>query len=268
MSHQRVPDDWTLKALVSGVPVSDRPPSLIVVDDEPSVREVLGRLFDQLGWSVVTVGSGEDAFHHLLVRQFDVWMIDKHLPAMAGLALCRTVRTRDPEAITVLITGYPVAAVATELVGVVDDYLAKPFELSVVRETVQSLLHRRATRRTVKPTPPRARGRRTWVHLLTEDTRDRDVLERALASLEAATTHGPIPSEAPDLLVVAGAACTLSVREQIWALQDRTPTLPVVVLAHPDSVNDASAVIAVRARWSLPHPCPFRVLQAALRPAP
>ena len=123
------------------------PARVLVVDDEPQVREVLADLLRELGHEAVAVGGGAAALELLARGGFDLLITDLAMPEMDGLALAARVRAVAPATRIALATGYsrraPADAVRT---GLVDAMLGKPFQLADVEAALRALLGGRAPR--------------------------------------------------------------------------------------------------------------------------
>ena len=115
--------------------------SVLVVDDEPIVRESLRDWLEDAGYQVATAESAEEALEMVEKQDFGVMVLDLRLPGKTGLTVLREVKAVKPQIKSIIITAYPseeTAAEATKL-GVVD-YLVKPVapdELErLIRETL------------------------------------------------------------------------------------------------------------------------------------
>ncbi|HYL79260.1 MAG TPA: response regulator [Candidatus Acidoferrum sp.] len=87
----------------------DAPPPrrVLVVDDEPSVREALGAALQAKGYAVVLARDGREALRTIQQERFDLIFLDVLLPAVGGASVLKAIKRRDPEAVVILITGYP-----------------------------------------------------------------------------------------------------------------------------------------------------------------
>ena len=101
---------------------------ILVVDDEPSVRESVGYALEQEGFQVTLAEDGEDAEIKLSNGgDFDLLILDIMMPGKSGLDICREVRARSPVPI-ILLTAKD--AEVDKVVGLevgADDYVTKPF---------------------------------------------------------------------------------------------------------------------------------------------
>ncbi len=118
--------------------MSNRPPSLMIVDDELHVRESLASWFIEDGYEVVTASSGKEALAILGRRHVDVVITDIKMPGMDGLELQRHIRAVDPDVVIILVTAY--ASVATAVQALKEgayDYLVKPFDPEELSHVVE-----------------------------------------------------------------------------------------------------------------------------------
>lgn len=80
---------------------------ILVVDDDPSVREALGTVLQAKGYPVVLTKDGREALREIRRQRFDLIFLDIFLPTVGGASILKTIKRRDPEAVVVVITGYP-----------------------------------------------------------------------------------------------------------------------------------------------------------------
>ena len=80
---------------------------VLVVDDDPAVREALGAALEAEGYEVALAGDGQEALRSLKQERFDLVFLDVLLPRIGGASVLKAIKRRDPEAVVVLITGYP-----------------------------------------------------------------------------------------------------------------------------------------------------------------
>lgn len=117
---------------------------VLVVDDEPSIREACRKILTREGLSVEVAGDGLQAQKLLQLSGFDLVVIDLKLPGLSGEDLLQWLREHDPGIVPVIITGYPSfsGAVAAVKEGAYD-YIPKPFTPGELRLVVQRGLERR-----------------------------------------------------------------------------------------------------------------------------
>ena len=124
--------------------------SLLIVDDEPSLRKALSTSLAAGGFSVEEARNGEEALGALRQRAFDLVLLDINMPGMNGIDACRGIRRISPHAGIVMVTVRDLEDdKVLALEAGADDYVTKPFKL---RELVARL--RAVLRRTqAKPEP-------------------------------------------------------------------------------------------------------------------
>jgi two-component system, cell cycle sensor histidine kinase and response regulator CckA len=118
-------------------------PRVLVVDDEPQIRNALERALQRNGYEAITVASGESAYAVLADLSVDAILVDLILPQLSGSALALALIRRWPNlrGRLVFMSGDPGLAVAEwpeELQGC--PVLVKPFQLDELMDTVASVM--------------------------------------------------------------------------------------------------------------------------------
>src|SRR3954468_1748828 len=117
--------------------------SVLVVDDDPQLREALSRALELDGYAVTTANNGAQALDALSGQRPDVMVLDVMMPYVGGLDVCRTLRERrDRLPILVLTARDEVGDRVAGLDAGADDYLTKPFALEELRARLRALLRR------------------------------------------------------------------------------------------------------------------------------
>jgi two-component system response regulator MprA len=117
--------------------------SILVVDDEPSVRGSLERALSLDRYAVEAAEDGEQALDRLAERRYDVMVLDIAMPGIDGLEVCRRLRSADDPTPILMLTARD--AVDDRVAGLdagADDYLVKPFSLKELTARVRALLRR------------------------------------------------------------------------------------------------------------------------------
>ncbi len=126
--------------------MSAPPVTLLVVDDEPSVRDVMTRVLAGAGYRILSASSGAEALVLLEREHAHVELVvsDLQMPGMDGAELLREVRRRGPEVGTVIVTGVSELNTAVGLLqaGALD-YITKPFGIDEVVARVGQALDKR-----------------------------------------------------------------------------------------------------------------------------
>lgn len=119
--------------------------TILIVDDEETVREVLRRLLTGEGYTVLEAETGERALTIARENPVDVTITDFKMPGMDGLALAKTLIEEDPDRPVLMMTAYSAVDNAREAVGIgVFEYYVKPFNVEDVLASIRRALeHRR-----------------------------------------------------------------------------------------------------------------------------
>ena len=119
--------------------------SILVVDDEPAVRQALHRALTFEGYEVRTATDGQTALDILLGEAPDAILLDVAMPGIDGLEVCRRLRAAgDRTPILMLTARHATADRVAGLDAGADDYLVKPFALEELFARVRALLRRAA----------------------------------------------------------------------------------------------------------------------------
>ena len=79
---------------------------LLIVDDEPIVRDSLGKWFAEEGYEVGAAESASEALTKLAEGRWDLALVDIKMPGTDGIELQRRLREVDPQLIVIIMTGY------------------------------------------------------------------------------------------------------------------------------------------------------------------
>jgi two-component system response regulator ResD len=126
--------------------------TILVVDDEPVVRDVVVRYLQRDGFATLEAGNGDDARELIRTREPSLVVLDVMLPGTDGLELCRWIRARS-ELPVILLTAR--VDESDRIVGLelgADDYVTKPFSPRELAVRVRTVLRR---------TTPAGEARRT-----------------------------------------------------------------------------------------------------------
>jgi CheY-like chemotaxis protein len=107
---------------------------ILVVDDEPSVRESIKLILNIEGHRVETVGSGEEALRKLALEDYDIVFTDHIMGGMTGEQLARAIKVKYPVQIVIMLTAYAnVLHRITQERPLVDFVLTKPIDILLLR---------------------------------------------------------------------------------------------------------------------------------------
>jgi len=120
--------------------------NLLIVDDELSVRDSLGKWFREEGYDTSVAESAHAALGRMAEHHFDLALVDIKMPGTDGIELLHRIHEVDPEMVVIIMTGY--ASVETAVAALKDgayDYVSKPFDPDDIAHTVHNALaHKRS----------------------------------------------------------------------------------------------------------------------------
>jgi YesN/AraC family two-component response regulator len=123
--------------------------SVLIVDDERFIRQILARIVQREGYTVGEASNGKDALEKLEQTRYDFVISDIRMPNMDGMELLPTIKTRFPETTVILITAYAGDYTAKDVLAAgADHYITKPFKNVEIARTLGKLCQKRETART------------------------------------------------------------------------------------------------------------------------
>lgn len=120
-----------------------RAPTVLMVDDDPQLRVMLGYALRQDGFQVEEASSGEAALEKLRQREPDIMLLDLLMPGMGGVETCRKVRERSTVPIIMLTALGRDEDIVNGLEAGADDYCTKPVSLVQLVARIRAQLRRR-----------------------------------------------------------------------------------------------------------------------------
>ena len=159
---------------------------ILVIDDDPGVRESMTRMLRGAGYSVLAASSGEEGFDLARGDTFDVILSDMRMPGLSGLDVLRKLRDVNVDACFIVMTGFGTVDTAVEAMklGAVD-FVQKPFYRDELLMRVRAATDRRQLARQVTllqrqlPASPSPEG---FVGQSPAMTKVRDLIRRAAAA--------------------------------------------------------------------------------------
>jgi two-component system KDP operon response regulator KdpE len=117
--------------------------TVLIVDDERSIRLSLRTILSSLGFSIIEAGRGEEALALVRTAQFDAVLLDINMPGMGGVEVCRIMRKNSPLLPIVMLTvqGNEERKVDAFEAGA-DDYITKPFHLGELTARLRAAVRR------------------------------------------------------------------------------------------------------------------------------
>jgi DNA-binding NtrC family response regulator len=121
---------------------------LLIVEDEETLRESLGRLFEKAGYEVETAGSAEDGLKKAKESAFDVVISDILLPGIDGIDMLTRFKESDPKQIFLIMTAYASLDTAVRALRAgAYDYIMKPVMHAEIKQVVHNALRERRLQR-------------------------------------------------------------------------------------------------------------------------
>src|ERR1700691_2219911 len=126
---------------------------VLVVEDDDAVRMMLQEGLQRDGFEVVVASNVRDALKLIVTESFDVLLSDLHMPlAGDGFTLVSAMRHTHPEALTVILSGYPAVDEAmAAILSQADEIFVKPIRIGALKELIRKRLAEPHTVRRVKP---------------------------------------------------------------------------------------------------------------------
>jgi len=115
--------------------------TVLVVDDDPKMRELLTQILENEQYIVETASNGKEAVKTCKGTPIDVALIDIELPDTKGTELLGKLKEIQPKMVRIIITGFPsVENAVTAVNEKADAYLLKPFDPATLLETLKKLI--------------------------------------------------------------------------------------------------------------------------------
>jgi two-component system response regulator PilR (NtrC family) len=117
---------------------------ILVVDDEPSLRDVLGIMLKKAGYTTTLAADGEEAVSQVNKEIYDLVITDLKMPGIGGMEVLKAVKSASPDTVVLVVTafGSPDTAVEAMKLGAYD-YLTKPFQVDEVQLIIRNALEKR-----------------------------------------------------------------------------------------------------------------------------
>jgi two-component system response regulator MtrA len=115
---------------------------VLVVEDDPSIREVAALGLEQAGFQVETSGDGREGLIQFRQGTFDLVLLDVMLPSLDGFEVLREIRSESRTPVVMLTARSELTDVVVGLELGADDYVTKPFELPELVARIKAVLRR------------------------------------------------------------------------------------------------------------------------------
>jgi DNA-binding NtrC family response regulator len=125
--------------------MSKRQNTILIVDDDKTIRTSLAAILEQEGYDVDTAENGAQAIKKSSTKVFDLALVDVRLPDMMGTELLSALPNTVPRMAKIIVTGYPSMQNAIKSVNEgADGYLLKPVDAETLLNTIKKHLEERA----------------------------------------------------------------------------------------------------------------------------
>jgi len=129
---------------------------LVIVEDDDSIRDLLGAGLRFAGYSVTTAASGAESLRVIDTIQPDLVVLDVNLPDLDGFEVCRRLRASGDDVAVIFLTARrETDDVRAGFEGGGDDYVTKPFSLDELAFRIEAILRRTGTRSGERPVDAR-----------------------------------------------------------------------------------------------------------------
>jgi DNA-binding NtrC family response regulator len=114
---------------------------ILVVDDEPGVRNVLQRVLEQAGYEVATTDNGAEALYQISEGEVNILLLDIKMPGISGMEILAKITAEYPDVCVIMVTAVIDIQVAIEALKLgAYDYITKPFNREEVVQKVRNAI--------------------------------------------------------------------------------------------------------------------------------
>lgn len=117
--------------------------SILIVDDDPSIRKVLAAILEEKGYKIDTAETGKQAIQKSKTKFFNLTLLDVRLPDMEGTELLTQMKQTTPQMIRIMVTGYPSLQNAVEALNKgANAFIIKPLNIDQALMIIEKLLEK------------------------------------------------------------------------------------------------------------------------------
>lgn len=129
--------------MTAAVRLAKKNPRVLIVEDEPRLRELLTRAIAGWGFDAVSARSGEESLRVIAETPCDVALLDLNLPGMDGLQCLKQLRARAPHLQPIILTGFASLEAARQAIHLdVVEFLTKPCHLGELERALDRAIRR------------------------------------------------------------------------------------------------------------------------------
>jgi two-component system response regulator PilR (NtrC family) len=163
---------------------------VLVVDDEQSMRELLGIMLSQVGYDVTQADGGEAAIQTLKTTDaFDLVITDLRMRKVDGLAVLRAAKEHSPHTVVLVVTAFASTETAVEAMKLgAYDYVTKPFKLDELKLTIANALERKRLQDENRELKRRLRTERGFESFVGKSRRMLEVFETIRKTADSGST--------------------------------------------------------------------------------
>lgn len=117
--------------------------TVLVIDDDSSVRDTIGIMLEQEGFHAVLAGDGEAGVHQALTLKPGLILVDLRMPGLSGLEVCKQLRATGMQTPLIVVSAVASEVDKVEMLEIgADDYVVKPFATRELLARIRALLRR------------------------------------------------------------------------------------------------------------------------------
>ncbi len=122
--------------------------TILVVDDEPGMREFLEIMLQKDGYNVETAADGPEAIDKIEEKLFDLAIVDIQMPVLNGIEVLKKFNEKSPDTTVIMITAYASHETAIEAMKLgAYDYITKPFKIDEIKLVIKKALEKKKLER-------------------------------------------------------------------------------------------------------------------------
>jgi signal transduction histidine kinase/FixJ family two-component response regulator len=197
---------------------------ILVVDDEPGMRETVVDILDAHGLKAIGVGSARDAIARRASHSPSVAIVDHGLPDMTGLELCTELKAADEDLQVILLTGRATLEAAIAAVGQADEFLTKPVHPDELLRVIRGAMLRHHLRKQNAELIARLQEANSRLEAsITDRTRDLE----GLSAMAEGTARARGLDEVLDAVVSTITGATGALTTAVYLLDDDSGSLVI-----------------------------------------